>query len=101
MEPELETDDDNPEPESEMPRDGVCRQVRKSSEDSEALYQNQNPTVTNERQTENTLDMKYVTEWSTEPFWTRVSAPRNDCQWRRLWNIKSRRWKVYLLHKWK
>jgi len=36
MEPELETDDNNPEPESEMPGDGVCRQVRKSSEDSEA-----------------------------------------------------------------
>jgi len=36
MEPELETDDDNPEPESEMPGGGVCRQVRKSSKDSEA-----------------------------------------------------------------
>jgi len=36
MEPELETDDDNPERESEMPGDGVCRQVGNSSEDSEA-----------------------------------------------------------------
>ena len=36
MEPELETDNDNLEPESEMPGDGVCRQVRNSSEDSEA-----------------------------------------------------------------
>ena len=36
MEPESETDDDNPEPESEMPGDGVCRQVRNPSEESEA-----------------------------------------------------------------
>jgi len=37
MEPESETDDDNSEPESEMPGDGVCCQVENSSEDSEAF----------------------------------------------------------------
>jgi len=36
MEPESETDNDNPEQESEMPGDGVCRQMGNSSEDSEA-----------------------------------------------------------------
>ena len=36
MEPESDTDDDNLEPESDMPGDGVCRQLENSSEDSEA-----------------------------------------------------------------
>jgi len=36
MEPESETDDNNPEQESEMPGDGVYRQVGNPSEESEA-----------------------------------------------------------------
>jgi len=36
MEPESETDDDNPESESEMPGDRMCHQVRNPSEESEA-----------------------------------------------------------------
>jgi len=36
MEPESDTDDDNLEPESDMPGDRVCCQLGNSSEDSEA-----------------------------------------------------------------
>jgi len=36
MEPESEIDDNNPERESETPRDGVCRQVGNPSEEFEA-----------------------------------------------------------------
>jgi len=64
-------------------------------------YRNRNQILTNERQTQSTPDIKDVAEQSAEPFWTRVSVTRNDCRWRRLWNIESGRWRVYLLHKWK
>jgi len=64
-------------------------------------YQNLDQILTNERQTQSTPDIKNVVERSVEPFWTCVSVPRNDYQWRQLWNIESGRWKVYLLHKWK
>jgi len=45
MEPESETDDDNLEPESEMPGEGVCRQVGNSSEDSEASIAEVEPDI--------------------------------------------------------
>ena len=60
-------------------------------------YRNQGQILTNERQTQSTPDIKNI----AESFRTRVFAPRNDCRWRRLWNIESGRWKVYLLHEWK
>jgi len=64
-------------------------------------YWDQGQILTNERRNQSTLDIKNVVEWSVEPFQTRISIPRNDCQWRWLWNIESRRWRVYLLHEWK
>jgi len=54
-------------------------------------YRNWGQILTNERQTQSTPDIKNVVEQSTEPFRTRISVPSNDCQWRRLWNIESRR----------
>jgi len=42
-------------------------------------YRNRGQILTNERQTQNTLDIKNVIEWSTEPFWTHVFTPRNNC----------------------
>jgi len=54
-------------------------------------YWNWGQILTNERQTQSTLDIKNVAEQSTEPFWTHVSVPRNDCRWRQLWNIESGR----------
>ena len=38
-------------------------------------YQNWDQIMTNQRQTQNTLDIKNI----MEPFRTHVSAPRNDC----------------------
>jgi len=43
-------------------------------------YRNQGQILTNERQTQSTLDIKNAAVWSAESFRTRVSAPRNDCR---------------------
>ena len=43
-------------------------------------YRNRGQILTNERQTQNILNIKNIAEWSAEPFWTHIFTPRNDCQ---------------------